>query len=45
VIPLAHIAGIPVEELALTIAGAGVTLAVARAWVRMHLRGHGGGRA
>ena len=30
---LAHVAGVPVEELALTAAGAGTALLVARTWV------------
>ncbi len=43
--PLAHIAGVPVEELGLTLAGGGAALLVARAWVWSHLRGHPDGPA
>jgi hypothetical protein len=43
--PLAHIAGVPVEELALTGAGAGTALLVARTWVSLRLRGRRGGSA
>ena len=43
--PLAHVAGVPVEELVLTAAGAGSALLVARTWVSSRLRGRGGGRA
>lgn len=35
----AHIAGVPVEELIPTAAGAGTALLLARAWLWMHLRG------
>ena len=42
---LAHIAGVPVEELALTAAGTGGALLVARAWVALRLRGRRGGTA
>lgn len=35
---LAHIAGVPLEELALTGAGAGTVLLVARAWVEVRPR-------
>jgi hypothetical protein len=45
VTPLAHIAGVPVEELALTAAGAGAALLVARTWVSVRLRGRRGGPA
>jgi len=41
--PLAHVAGVPVEELALTAAGAGGALVVARTWVSLRLRGRRGG--
>ncbi len=44
-ITLAHIAGVPVEELALTAAGAGTALLVARTWVSLRLRGRPGGPA
>jgi hypothetical protein len=43
VTPLAHVAGMPVEELALTAVGAGSALLAARAWVSLHLRGRRGG--
>ena len=35
--PLAHVAGVPVEELALTAVGAGTALLVARTWVSLRL--------
>jgi hypothetical protein len=34
----AHIAGVPVEELLPTVAGAGGALVAARAWLAFHLR-------
>jgi hypothetical protein len=37
VIPLAHINGVPVEELLPWLAGPG-TVVVARAWLALHLR-------
>jgi hypothetical protein len=42
---LAHVAGVPVEELALSasVAGAGAALLVARTWVSLRLRGRRGG--
>ncbi len=43
--PLAHVAGVPIEELALTAAGAGTALLVARTWVSLRLRGRRGGPA
>ena len=43
--PLAHLAGVPVEELALTATGAGTALLVARTWVALRLRGRRGGAA
>jgi hypothetical protein len=43
--PLAHLAGVPVEELVLTAAGTGGALLVARTWVAVRLRGHRGGPA
>ena len=43
--PLAHVAGVPVEELALTAGGAGAALLVARTWVSLRLRGRRGGPA
>jgi hypothetical protein len=45
VIPLAHVAGVPVEEMLPTAAGTGVVLLMARAWVSVHLRRQGGPRA
>jgi hypothetical protein len=42
VTPVAHIAGVPVEELALTAAGAGTALLVARTWVSVRLRARRG---
>jgi hypothetical protein len=38
VIPIAHVAGVPVEELLPSAAGAGAGLLVARAWLSLHLR-------
>jgi hypothetical protein len=35
---LAHVGGVPVEELIPTAAGAGTALLVARAWVSLRLR-------
>jgi hypothetical protein len=35
----AHVAGVPVEELLPTAAGAGTALLVARTWVALRLRG------
>ncbi len=40
--PLAHIAGVPVEEMALTAAGAGTALLVTRTWLSLRLRGRRG---
>ena len=40
---LAHVAGVPAEELALAAGGAGTALLVARTWVSLRLRGHRGG--
>jgi hypothetical protein len=37
VIPLAHVGGVPVEELLPWLAGPG-TVVVARAWLTVHLR-------
>ena len=34
----AHIGGVPLEELAPSVAGAGGALLVARAWLTVHLR-------
>jgi hypothetical protein len=38
VIALAHVAGVPLEELLPSLAGAGGGLLVVRAWVAMRLR-------
>jgi hypothetical protein len=35
---LAHVAGVPVEELIPTVAGAGSALLLARGWVMLRLR-------
>jgi hypothetical protein len=43
--PLAHVAGVPVEELAVTATGAGAVLLVARTWASLRLRGRRGGPA
>lgn len=43
--PFAHVAGVPVEELALTAVGASTALLVARTWVSLRLRGRRGGPA
>ncbi len=43
--PLAHVAGVPVEELALTATGAGTALLVARTWLSLRLRGRRSGPA
>ncbi len=42
---IAHVAGVPVEELALSAAGAGAALLVARTWVSVRLGGRRGGAA
>jgi hypothetical protein len=39
VIVVAHVAGVPVEELIPTVAGAGSALLLARAWLTLRLRG------
>lgn len=36
--PLAHVGGVPVEELLPAAAGTGSALLMARAWLWMHLR-------
>ena len=36
---IAHIGGVPLEELAPTAAGAGAALAAARAWLMLRVRG------
>jgi hypothetical protein len=38
VTPIAHVAGVPVEELLPSAAGAGAGLVLARAWLAFHLR-------
>jgi hypothetical protein len=35
---IAHVAGVPVEELGPALAGAGTALVMARAWVAVRLR-------
>lgn len=37
-IPLAHVGGVPLEEILPTIAGTGTGLLVARGWLTLHLR-------
>jgi hypothetical protein len=39
VIVIAHVAGMPLEELAPAFSGVGAMLLAARAWVTLHLRG------
>jgi len=40
VIPLAHVGGMPLEELLPMLAGPGAGLLAARAWLNLHLRRH-----
>jgi hypothetical protein len=40
---LAHVAGMPVEELALSAVSAGSALLAARTWVALRFRGRRGG--
>jgi hypothetical protein len=40
VIPLAHVTGVPLEELLPMVAGPGAGLLAVRAWVAMSLRRH-----
>jgi hypothetical protein len=35
---IAHVGGVPVEEVVPSLAGAGATLLLARAWLIVHLR-------
>ena len=35
---LAHVGGVPVEEVLPSLAGGGVSLLLARAWLTLHLR-------
>jgi hypothetical protein len=44
VIVLAHVAGVPVEELIPMAAGAGTALVLARTWVSLRLRRRKGSR-
>ena len=37
-IPLGHVGGVPVEELVPALAGGGVSLLAARAWLSLHLK-------
>jgi hypothetical protein len=39
VIVIAHVGGVPLEELLPTLAGASSGLLLARAWLTLHLRG------
>jgi hypothetical protein len=41
VIPLAHVAGVPLEELLPMVAGPGAGLLAVRAWVHVSLRRRG----
>jgi hypothetical protein len=38
VIVIAHVGGVPVEEVVPSVAGAGAGLLLARAWLMLHLR-------
>ena len=38
---IAHVAGVPAEEVVPALAGAGTCLLAARAWVTLHLRRRG----
>jgi hypothetical protein len=40
VISLAHVGGVPLEELLPAIAAPGASLLAARAWLTLHLRRH-----
>jgi hypothetical protein len=45
VIPVAHVAGLPLEELLPALAGTGAVLLLARGWLDLHLpRGRRPGR-
>jgi hypothetical protein len=35
---IAHVGGVPLEEILLSVTGAGAGLLLARAWLMMHLR-------
>jgi len=37
---IAHVGGVPVEEILPAVTGAGASLLVARAWLMVHLRRH-----
>ncbi|HSS33342.1 MAG TPA: hypothetical protein VLL27_08705 [Solirubrobacterales bacterium] len=39
-IPLGHVAGMPVEEFIPAVASTGVSLLAARVWLSLHLRRH-----
>ncbi|HWT90366.1 MAG TPA: hypothetical protein VN179_04555 [Solirubrobacterales bacterium] len=43
-IPVAHIGGVPLEELLPALAGPGAGLLAARAWLALHLRRREPGR-
>ena len=38
---IAHVSGVPVEELLPSLTGAGASLLLARAWIMLHLRRQG----
>jgi hypothetical protein len=42
---IAHVGGVPVEELVPALAGTGTALLVARAWMALHLHRRRGPRA
>ena len=42
---IAHVGGVPMEELLPSVAGAGAALVLARAWVAVHVRRRGDGSA
>jgi hypothetical protein len=35
---IAHVGGVPAEELVLSVSGAGASLLLARAWLMLHVR-------
>ena len=37
---IAHVGGVPVEEILPAVTGAGASLLMARAWLMVHLRRH-----
>jgi hypothetical protein len=42
---IAHVGGVPVEEMLPALAGTGTGLVIARAWLTLRLRRHRGPRA